>query len=135
MPSIARSTAPGRPAQHVGGRPGHDITYLAASGALSFTGHWTGPPRRSGVLVADLAGAAYATIAILAALRDRDLTGQRSYLDVALTDAAIAYVPRVESKARRSRSTGLSDQRAVRDRERRACGHLGGRAEVLASFP
>ena len=72
-------------------RPGHDITYLAASGALSFTGHWSGPPRRTGVFVADLAGSTYATIAILAALRERDRTGEGSHLDVSLTDAAMAF--------------------------------------------
>lgn len=72
-------------------RPGHDATYLAASGALSFSGHWLEEPRRSGIPMADLAGATYAAIAILAALNDRRRTGNGAHLDVSLTDAAMAF--------------------------------------------
>ncbi|MFC4941875.1 CaiB/BaiF CoA transferase family protein [Pseudonocardia sp. GCM10023141] len=73
-------------------RPAHDLTLLAAAGALSFSPHWHGAPRRSGVPVADLAGATYAVIAILAALRDRDRTGRGCYLDVALADATLSFI-------------------------------------------
>jgi alpha-methylacyl-CoA racemase len=72
-------------------RPGHDANYLAAGGALSYSGHWLGPPRRSGLPVADLAAAAYATIAILTALHDRDRTGVGAHIDVAMADAAMAF--------------------------------------------
>lgn len=72
-------------------RPGHDLNYLAASGALMFPGHWQGPPRRSGMPVADLAGASQAVIAILAALHERQHSGNGRYLDLALADAALAY--------------------------------------------
>lgn len=71
--------------------PGHDLNYLAASGGLSFAGHWTGPPRRSGMPVADLAGASFATIAMLAALHQRSITGKGVFLDLALADAALAF--------------------------------------------
>lgn len=71
--------------------PGHDLNYLAASGGLTFGGHWAGPPRRSGVPLADLAGASFAAIAILAALHARSRNGQGVYLDLALADAALAY--------------------------------------------
>ncbi len=71
--------------------PGHDLNYLAASGSLSFAGHWTGPPRRSGMPVADLAGASFATIAMLAALHQRSLTDKGVFLDLALADAALAF--------------------------------------------
>ncbi|MEW6168248.1 MAG: CaiB/BaiF CoA-transferase family protein [Pseudomonadota bacterium] len=72
-------------------RPGHDLNYLAASGALMFSGHWQGPPRRSGLPVADLAGASLAVIAILAALHERQHSGSGRYLDLALADAALAW--------------------------------------------
>lgn len=72
-------------------RPGHDLLYLAGSGALSIRGHWGEAPRRSGVPVADLAAASYATIAILAALRARDATGDGTRLDLAIQDAALAF--------------------------------------------
>lgn len=72
-------------------RPGHDVNYLASSGALSYSGHWSEPPRRSGLPVADLAGAALGAIAILAALRRRDQTGEGCYIDLALRDAAMFF--------------------------------------------
>jgi crotonobetainyl-CoA:carnitine CoA-transferase CaiB-like acyl-CoA transferase len=74
------------------GKAGHDLTFLAASGALSVSPHWGEPPRRSGVPVADLAASSYATISILVALRERDRTGRGSRLDVAITDAALAFI-------------------------------------------
>jgi crotonobetainyl-CoA:carnitine CoA-transferase CaiB-like acyl-CoA transferase len=73
-------------------RPGHDINFLAASGALSFSAHWGEPPRRSGVPIGDLAGATFAVISILVALRERDRMGRGCHLDVAITDAAMAFI-------------------------------------------
>jgi len=69
--------------------PGHDLNYLAVAGALSFSGHYTEKPRRSGLPVADCASGFMAAIAILAALRDRDRTGAGAYLDVAIAEAAL----------------------------------------------
>ncbi|MDT0496147.1 CaiB/BaiF CoA-transferase family protein [Algiphilus sp. W345] len=71
--------------------PGHDLNYLAASGALMFPGHWHGAPQRSGIPVADLAGASFAIIAILAALHERQCSGRGAHLDLALADAALAF--------------------------------------------
>lgn len=71
--------------------PGHDLNYLAAAGALVLAGHWTEPPRRSGLPVADLAGGSYAAIAILAALHERQRTGRGAYLDLSLAEAAMSY--------------------------------------------
>jgi crotonobetainyl-CoA:carnitine CoA-transferase CaiB-like acyl-CoA transferase len=70
---------------------GHDITYLCASGALSFSGHWDERPRRSGLPVSDIAGSSYAAVAILAALHERARTGEGAHLDVALADATMAF--------------------------------------------
>lgn len=71
--------------------PGHDLNYIAASGGLMFGGHWAGPPRRSGMPVADLAGATFAIVAMLAALHERGHSGRGVYLDLALADAALAF--------------------------------------------
>jgi crotonobetainyl-CoA:carnitine CoA-transferase CaiB-like acyl-CoA transferase len=73
-------------------RPGHDLTYLAVSGALSFSPHWRGEPKRSGVPVADLAASSFAAIAVLAALSDRDRTGEGCWLDVSIADATMAFI-------------------------------------------
>jgi crotonobetainyl-CoA:carnitine CoA-transferase CaiB-like acyl-CoA transferase len=71
--------------------PGHDLNYLAAAGALVLAGHWTEPPRRSGLPVADVAGGSYAAIAILAALHERQRTGRGVTLDLSLAEAAMSF--------------------------------------------
>jgi len=72
--------------------PGHDINYLAASGALSFTGHWGEPPRRPGVPMADLASSCFAVIAIVSALYERDTGGGHGgHLVVSMTDTMSAW--------------------------------------------
>lgn len=71
--------------------PGHDATYLAAAGALAVPGSWSDPrPHRSGIPVADLGTSNYVAVAILAALHERHTTGRGCYLDVAITDVALA---------------------------------------------
>src|SRR5919198_972801 len=66
------------------GDPGHDVNYVAAAGALAFPGQWREPPARSSLPIADMAGGAFAAIAILAALRE----GKGAYLDLSLFEAA-----------------------------------------------
>ncbi len=70
--------------------PGHDLNYLCASGAMALPGHWREAPRRSSIPVADLAGGAYAAIAILAALLERGRTGEGRSLDLSLAEAAMS---------------------------------------------
>jgi alpha-methylacyl-CoA racemase len=73
--------------------PGHDFNYMAASGALSFLGHWSDKQgRRSGLPVADVAGGSYSVIAILAALLRRQSTGVGATLDLSLTEAAMHFM-------------------------------------------
>jgi crotonobetainyl-CoA:carnitine CoA-transferase CaiB-like acyl-CoA transferase len=72
--------------------PGHDVNYLAASGALAYSGDWrrTGA-QRSGVPIADLSASMYAAVSILAALRRRDATGQGAHIDLSMTECAMAF--------------------------------------------
>src|SRR5438067_5404618 len=65
-------------------RPGHDVNYVAAAGALAFPGQWRKPPARSSLPIADMAGGAFAAIAVLAALRE----AKGAYLDLSLLEAA-----------------------------------------------
>jgi crotonobetainyl-CoA:carnitine CoA-transferase CaiB-like acyl-CoA transferase len=51
-----------------------------------------GGPQKVGVAVADLFTGMYATVAILAALRHRDATGQGQVVDMALLDAQVAML-------------------------------------------
>ena len=65
-------------------RPGHDVNYVAAAGGLAFPGQWRKSPARSSLPVADMAGGAFAALAILAAVRE----GKGAYLDLSLFEAA-----------------------------------------------
>ena len=64
-------------------RPGHDLTYLAVAGALAPTGEH--PP----VPVADLVGAWSAVSSAVAALYERERTGEGRWIDLALGDVAV----------------------------------------------
>jgi alpha-methylacyl-CoA racemase len=64
---------------------GHDLTYLASEGLLS-------PTHMPLTLMADIAGAERAVTASLAALIAREKSGHGSYHEVALSDAAAAFV-------------------------------------------
>ncbi len=70
-------------------KAGHDLAYLAMAGALAYKGQLRQPPRRASLPIADVVGGAYAAIAILAALRERDATGKGAVLDLSLYEAAL----------------------------------------------
>lgn len=67
------------------GRAGHDLGYMARSGALGLA------PAVPGVQVADVGGSLGAVAGIALALFRRERTGQGATLDLALGDAAIAF--------------------------------------------
>jgi crotonobetainyl-CoA:carnitine CoA-transferase CaiB-like acyl-CoA transferase len=73
-------------------RPAMDNIVQAASGVMAKTGFADGPPLRAGITIADHASAAYAALGILAALRQRDTTGQGQLVDVAMLDVLTASV-------------------------------------------
>jgi CoA:oxalate CoA-transferase len=70
-------------------KAGHDLAYLAMAGSLAYKGQLRQPPRRGSLPVADIVGGAYAAIALLAALRERDVTGKGSVLDMSLYESAL----------------------------------------------
>ncbi|GAB2800138.1 CaiB/BaiF CoA transferase family protein [Streptomyces daliensis] len=72
--------------------PGYDAIAQALSGIMSVTGEADGPPVRFGVSGADLAAGMWATIGVLAALRERDRTGAGQWVDVSLLDGQIAWL-------------------------------------------
>ena len=65
-------------------RPGHDVNYVAAAGDLAYPGQWLKEPARSSLPVADMAGGAFAAIAILSALHEK----KAAYLDLSLFESA-----------------------------------------------
>lgn len=78
-------------------RPGYDYLMQAIGGLMSITGEVTGEPMKVGVASTDLFTGLYAGMAIQAALRYRDLTGEGQCIDMALYDAQIAMLANVAS--------------------------------------
>ena len=74
-------------------RGGHDINYQSLAGILDQCGSFEGPPVISNFQMADLAGGVLsAAMGILAALFDAQRTGRGRYVDVAMTDCALAHL-------------------------------------------
>lgn len=74
--------------------PGYDFIIQGMGGLMSITGERDdlpgGGPQKTGVAFADLMTGLYATIAIQAALIDRQKTGRGQYCDMALLDVQVA---------------------------------------------
>jgi formyl-CoA transferase/CoA:oxalate CoA-transferase len=77
--------------------PGYDAIAQALSGIMSITGQPDGPPARFGVSGADIAAGMWATVGVLAALRQRDRTGLGQWIDVSLLDGQVAWLSYVAS--------------------------------------
>jgi crotonobetainyl-CoA:carnitine CoA-transferase CaiB-like acyl-CoA transferase len=69
-----------------------DVVVQALSGLMAKTGFPDGPPLRAGATVADVLTAAFAALGIVAALRQRDTTGEGQHVDVAMLDALTSLV-------------------------------------------
>jgi crotonobetainyl-CoA:carnitine CoA-transferase CaiB-like acyl-CoA transferase len=72
--------------------PGYDYLAQALSGFMSVTGDPEGPPVRAGVAVSDLSTGMYTTVAVLAALVRRSVSGVGQHIDVALLDTQTAML-------------------------------------------
>ena len=99
-------------------RAGYDYAVQGMGGLMSVTGPSRaeidddqpgGGPQKVGVAVADLFTGMYATTAILAALRHRDLTGQGQAIDMALLDTQVAMLANLGANYL---TTGVVPQRA-----------------------
>ena len=76
-------------------RAGYDYAVQGMGGLMSVTGErddMGGGPQKVGVAVADLMTGMYATVAILAALRHAEKTGEGQHIDMALLDTQIAML-------------------------------------------
>ena len=80
-------------------RPGHDMNYLGLVGLLGLSGEAGGPPVQSAGQIADLGGGALmAAFAILAALRERDVSGEGQLVDVSMADGALSWLALVAAR-------------------------------------
>ena len=73
-------------------RPGYDFIVQGMGGMMSITGEPDGPPQKSGVAYADIMTGVYSVVGILAALRQRERTGQGAHVDMALLDTQVAVL-------------------------------------------
>jgi crotonobetainyl-CoA:carnitine CoA-transferase CaiB-like acyl-CoA transferase len=94
-------------------RAGYDYAVQGLGGLMSVTGERDdrpgGGPQKVGVAVADLFTGLYATIAIQAALRHRDASGQGQHIDMALLDTQVAMLANLGANYL---VTGVAPQRA-----------------------
>jgi crotonobetainyl-CoA:carnitine CoA-transferase CaiB-like acyl-CoA transferase len=65
----------------------------AMSGIMSITGEPAGGPTRAGFALCDTIGGATAALAVASALYQRTHTGRGQLVDVAMLDAALAFIP------------------------------------------
>ncbi|MEO5932465.1 MAG: CaiB/BaiF CoA-transferase family protein [Duganella sp.] len=82
-------------------RAGYDFLIQGMGGLMSVTGERDdlpgGGPQKAGVALTDLMTGMYATIAILAALTQRDRDGTGQYIDMALLDVQVAMLANMGS--------------------------------------
>jgi crotonobetainyl-CoA:carnitine CoA-transferase CaiB-like acyl-CoA transferase len=99
-------------------RSGHDMNYLGLVGLLGLTGDAGGPPVQAAGQIADLGGGALmAAFGILAALRERDRSGEGQLVDVSMADGALAWLALVAAR-------GLAEDVAPRRGELELAGAL-----------
>jgi crotonobetainyl-CoA:carnitine CoA-transferase CaiB-like acyl-CoA transferase len=73
-------------------RPGYDFIIQGMGGMMSITGEPDGPPQKSGVAYADILTGVYSVVGILAALQQRERSGQGAHVDMALLDTQVGVL-------------------------------------------
>jgi len=73
-------------------RAGYDYLAQGLGGIMSITGAPEGQPMKVGVGISDIMCGMYASVAILAAIRHRDLTGEGQSIDLSLLDTQVAWL-------------------------------------------
>jgi alpha-methylacyl-CoA racemase len=74
-------------------RAGHDMNYLGLIGLLGLTGERDGRPIQSAGQIADLGGGGLmAAIGVLAALRERERSGEGQLVDISMADGALSWL-------------------------------------------
>ncbi len=77
-------------------RAGHYTNYLALNGLLGLTGAADGPPVSAAGQIADLGGGGLmAAFGILAAVAERERSGEGQLVDVSMTDGALSWLAMV----------------------------------------
>ena len=78
-------------------RPGYDMMAQGMGGLISITGEPDRPPSKVPVAINDIMTGMYTAVALLSALRHRDLTGNGQHVDVGLLDVQVSWLANVAS--------------------------------------
>jgi crotonobetainyl-CoA:carnitine CoA-transferase CaiB-like acyl-CoA transferase len=80
-------------------RSGHDMNYLGLIGLLGLTGEKHGAPIQAGGQIADVGGGALmAAFGIMAALHERERSGEGQLVDVSMADGSLSWLALVASR-------------------------------------
>jgi alpha-methylacyl-CoA racemase len=80
-------------------RSGHDMNYLGLIGLLGLTGERDGPPVQAAGQIADIGGGALmGAFGILAALHERQRSGEGQFVDVSMADGALSWLAMVAAR-------------------------------------
>jgi crotonobetainyl-CoA:carnitine CoA-transferase CaiB-like acyl-CoA transferase len=80
-------------------RSGHDMNYLGLGGLLDLSGDPDGPPVQPAGQIADLGGGALmAAFGIMAALRERERSGEGQLVDVSMFDGSLSWLAMVAAQ-------------------------------------
>lgn len=77
------------------GMPGYDFILQAETGLMSITGETDGDPMKLGVAIVDICTGMMATIAVLGALHERELSGSGQSCEVSLHDTGLQMLVNV----------------------------------------
>src|SRR5690606_16039504 len=79
-------------------RAGHDLNYMARAGLLGAMGPRDQAPATPSFQLADVSGGMWCVIAILAALRERELTGEGKLIDIGMIESVVPFALPVMAK-------------------------------------
>src|SRR6266516_2477328 len=77
--------------------PGYDLIVQGEAGLMAVTGEVDGEPIPVGSSVVDVTAGMYACMSILAALRERDRTGEGQYIHISLLESALTLLANIAS--------------------------------------
>ena len=71
-------------------KPAFDMIAQGMGGLVSMTGHPDGPPARAGYSIGDIGASLFTTTSILAALHERNISGEGQAIDISMLDCQVA---------------------------------------------
>ncbi|WP_435348598.1 CaiB/BaiF CoA transferase family protein [Haloarchaeobius sp. HRN-SO-5] len=80
-------------------RPGYDLLMQGLTGIMSVTGEEDGPPAKAGIALTDHITGAWTAFGVLAALFERERTGEGDYIELAMYDGVLPWLTKQAGKA------------------------------------